>query len=434
MVLLSACAFCATLAIAPTPAPSATPTPLPQIAHVYTADRSDVTLKNTARTTYVVTHEQIAQRGYRTVAEALTDIPALTLFPHGPFGSTVDFTLRGSTSAQVLVLVDGLPAPGSFSNTVELGNLPTTGVDRIEIVEGGGSTLYGTGAVGGVINIITDRSAGTAATLRMGSFGDQEVSISTPNVQFSRALASNDFTLPGGGERSDVDYQTSALHVNAQHRIGSFEVAARAGIEADHLGAPGPEGAFLSPSSRENDLNQNADVTLTRKTPQAELTMQAGATNQRILFSCDAFSDPNCAYPTAALSTEGRIDVGARNAVRGAAEELLYGIDLSRGVVRSDSGGTASPPIAINALAQSAAYVQERVDTRWGNYYGGMRAERDGSLGGELSPSGGFLWRLSQSATLKGNLATAFRAPNASESVFSGVRKSGAQTRTRQGG
>ena len=419
MFLLSACALCATLALAPTPSPAPSNTPLAEIAHVYTSDRADVTLKNTARTIYIVTRDQILRNGYRTVAQALTSIPAVQISPFGPIGSSVNFTLRGSSSAQVLVLVDGLPAPGSFSNSVELGNLPTTGVERIEVVEGGGSTLYGTGAIGGVVNIITQRTGPTGGMLRYGSFGDRQVEISTYHVQYSRIVASNDFALPGGGVRPDVDYQSSALHLDGERKIGTLDAILRAGIEADHVGAPGPDGMFLSPTSRENDLNESANLTLTHKSAQAESTVQFGGTNQHIVFWCDA-GDPNCFFPTGTLSTEGRLDFGARNEVRGANEQLLYGVDLSRGVVRSDSGGFASPPISVNAMAQAAAYAQNHFEVTWGSFYAGVRAERDGSLGGEISPSAGFVVRLSDDAALKGNLASAFRSPNATELYFPG--------------
>ncbi len=408
----------ATLLAYASPSPAPTATPLPEIAHVFTSDRVDETINNTARTTYVVTHEQIRRNGYRTVAQALSEVPAFVISPFGPIGSNVNYTLRGSSSAQVLVLVDGLPAPGSLSNTVLLGTLPTTGIDRIEVVEGGGSTLYGTGAIGGVINIITQRTGETGATLRYGSFADRQIEVDTPNVQLTRILANNAFGLPNGTARMDDDYQSSALHVNGGRRFGAFDVALRAGVEADHLGAPGPD-AFLSLSSRENDLNQNANLTVTHRSAQAEVTLQFGGTNQHIVFSCDQANDPNC-FSGPSLSTEGRVDFGARNAVRGANSVLVYGVDLSRGVVRSDSGGFATPPISVNALAQSAAYVQDHVYAGWGNAYAGVRAERDGGLGGEISPSAGAVLRLSNTASLKANIATAFRAPNASELYFPG--------------
>lgn len=416
MFSFAACAFCATVAaVSPTPKPTAAP---PEIAHVYTAERTDVTLRNSARTTYVVTRAQIERNGYRTVAQALQDVPALTVSPFGAIGSSANLTLRGSSSAQVLVLVDGLPAPGSLSNTVELGNMPTAGVDRIEIVEGGGSTLYGTGSIGGIINVITQRSAHGAATARIGSFGDRELEIDAPNVQYDRVVSANAFALPGGGVRPDADYESTALHGNLARRAGNFDLSLRAGIESDHLGAPGPDGAFLSPSTRENDQNQNADLTVVHRSLQAQATLQLGASEQRVSYWCTPAIDANCFQPSASLNEESRTELDLRDAVRGANEQLLYGADFSRGNVRGDNGGFGAPPIAYGSLAQSAAYVQQHVATRWGGFYGGLRGERDGAYGGEFSPSAGFVLRSSAAFTIKGNLATAFRAPNGSELYF----------------
>jgi vitamin B12 transporter len=418
MLFLSACALCASIAAAPTPSPSPTAAP-PEIAHVYTSERSDVTLKNTARTTYVINRSEIDRNGYRTVGEALQDVPALTVSPYGTTGSTVDFSLRGSSSAQVLVLVDGLPAPGSFSNSVELGNLPTSGVDRIEVVEGGGSTLYGTGAIGGIINIITERTSPARLTLRDGSFADREIEVDTPNVQFYRVSAQNVFPLPGAGSRTDSDYASTALHGNLDRHAGAFDIALRAGIESDHLGAPGPD-SFLSLTSRQDDENENANLTVAHGGAQSNATLQIGGSTQHILFQCDSANDPDCYQTLPSLSSESRLDAGLRNLVRGTNEQLLYGIDLSRGVVRGDSGGFAVPDISYGTMAQSAAYVQEHVDARAASFYAGLRGERDGGFGGEFSPSAGFVLRPSGELAFKGNIATAFRAPNATEIYYPG--------------
>lgn len=414
MVLLSACALCATLALAPSPSPS--PSALPDIAHVYTSDRGEETIKNATRTTYVVTHDQISRYGYRTVGEALQSLPGVNALPYGAIGSSVNYGIRGSSTAQVLVLVDGLPAPGSFANSVELGNMPTTGVDRIEVVEGGGSTLYGSGAIGGIINVITRQSAPASATLAYGSFGERRLEVNTDHVQISRVLANNDFALPGGAVQPDSDYASSAIHLDGSRRIGSFRLAMRAGLEYDHLGTPGFFG-FQSPSSRQDDVNEDADLAAVRKGAQSELTLQFGGTRQQITFACDATNDPNCFQPVPSLGTDSRLDFSARNVVAGANEQVLYGIDLSRGTVRSDSGGSG---VSVDPLSQAAAYVQHKVSTTWGNVYYGMRGERDGALGGEFSPSAGVLVRLSNEASLKANIASAFRAPNASELYFPG--------------
>jgi vitamin B12 transporter len=221
--------------------------------------------------------------------------------------------------------------------------------------------------------------------------------------------------LPNGAVRPDSDYASSAVHVNGARRIGSFDVALRAGLESDHLGTPGFFG-FESPSSRQSDVNGDANVLAVHKSAQSQTTLQFGGTRQQITFACDAVNDPNCFQAVPSLNTESRLDFGARNIVSGANEQILYGVDLARGTVRSDAGGS----ISLNTLAQAGAYVQQNVETAWGRFYYGVRGERDGALGGEFSPSLGTLVRLSNEATLKANVATAFRAPNASELYFPG--------------
>lgn len=408
------------LALAPSPSPS--PVQPPQIAHVFTADRADHTLTSTARTTYVVTHDQIVRYGYRTVAEAIASLPGVELWPYGAAGSSAAFGIRGSGSSQVLVAVDGMPAPGMFSNTVELGNLPLTGVDRIEVVEGGGSTLYGSGAIGGVINVITQRTAASAVTARYGSFGERALAVDTPHVQIERLVAANDYPLPGGATRSGSDYASSALHANDAWHWSAYDAVLRASLESDRAGTPGPDG-FLSPTSREDDVNEDATFLLSRKSGRAAQTLQLGAGRQQIAFSCDAAADPNCTFPYPALDAETRLGAGVRATLAERSGELLYGADLSRGFVRNDSGGAVAkgtPPVADDAFAQTAAYVQRRFETPWGGAYAGIRAERDGALGGEFSPSAGFVLRAANAISVKGNAATAFRAPNAGELYFPG--------------
>ncbi len=412
---------------ATTPAPS--PTPIPVIAHVQTADRSETTLRNSVRTVYVVTAEQIARNGYRTVGEAIASLPGVELAPYGAIGAAVSYGIRGSNSAQVLVLVDGLPAPGSLGNGVNLGVLPAAGVRRIEVVEGGGSTLYGTGAIGGIINIITDGRTPAKADLRVGSFGDREITAGADGFMVERIVSNNGYALPSGGAtpatRANADYEATSVHAAFDRKLGGIEAALRAGLTSDHIGAPGPTG-FFSSSSREDDVNANADLTLTRRRAHSTATLQLGGTRQQTAFGCDAVNDPNCYQPTASVSTESRTDFGVRNVVSGASERLIYGVDLSRGVVRSDSGGTATPGIAFAAIAQSAAYAQENVQLGGdSSVYAGIRGERDGALGGEFSPSAGARIALGAGLALKANYASAFRAPNAVELYFPGYGNPG---------
>ncbi len=147
---------------------------------------------------------------------------------------------------------------------------------------------------------------------------------------------------------------------------------------------------------------------------------------------------PNSYYPTPAPSqtsnppyAEMLYDqhwmASLRNVVGDAAQRLVYGFDLMRGVARVDEGtGGGSPYAADNAAvfdayAQTAAYVQSQwFGANGSQIYAGLRGERDGGLGGAYSPSLGGIAPLSRSLQLRLNAATAFRAPTAEELYYPG--------------
>ncbi len=410
--------------------PSPSPSPVPEIVHVVTADRSDETLHSTTRTTYVVTRDQIARNGYRTIGDALATLPGVEITRYGPIGQNVSYGIRGSSSAQVLVLIDGEPAPGELANSVQLGTMSTAAVRRIEVVEGGGSTLYGTGAIGGIINIITEAQyPPTSATLRYGTFDDREFKLESHGFSFERIVANNAYALPPSADafsgtpnpvtRINSDDATSSFHYGVDRKIGAFDTAFRAGIEEDHLGASGffP---FLSPTSREDDVNAQSSLAFTLNRAQSVATLQLAETRQQILFGCDAVNDVNCFVPLPALSTESQASLSLRNVVTSTSNRLLYGTDLSRGNVREDDGAGSAGSISFASLVETAAYVQETRSFRGGEFYAGVRGERDGTLGGEFSPSLGFRAHVARNLDFRLNAASAFRAPNASELYFPG--------------
>src|SRR5207253_2563875 len=100
--------------------------------------------------------DDLRERGVRLVGDALRDVPGATLVRTGSEGGITSLFLRGGESDYVQVLVDGVVVndPGG---SVDLGQLTLDDVDRIEIVRGPVSVLYGSEAVTGVINIITKR-------------------------------------------------------------------------------------------------------------------------------------------------------------------------------------------------------------------------------------------------------------------------------------
>jgi len=126
----------------------------------------------TAATT-VLSGESLREQGITHVLDALRTVPGMAVVQTGSFGGPASVYLRGGESGYTRVLVDGVPVndPGG---TFDFANLTTENIDRVEIVRGPASVLYGTDAVSGVIQIFTRRGDGPpriTADLRGGNYG-----------------------------------------------------------------------------------------------------------------------------------------------------------------------------------------------------------------------------------------------------------------------
>jgi vitamin B12 transporter len=409
---------------APEPEPSASPAALGEIGRVSTSDRRDEPAGATSKTTYVVTKADIVRRGFTTVAAALEGVPGVSLTRTGAIGSSASVTIRGTGSNQTLVLLDGRPLAGAQIGALDLGALPTAGVERIEVVEGGGATLYGTGAIGGVINIVTSvrNRRDTIATLSTATFGERAFVVDAPNFTFERRIARNDFSYPalGGdpaGVRDDVDLASTALRGRTATRLGAFGLALDAGIVARHLGVPGPA-SFTTPNARQDDVNADARASLSRTTPHAVATLDLTGTRESLVYRDPVAAESFTGLPFAFLNVEARVQASLRNVVQNDGGALVYGADFARGVERIDAGD-GSPPS--HAFAQAALYAQDQF--RLSNTlraYAGLRAERDGALGGAFAPSLGGTWSFGDGLALRANASTAFRAPTALDLYYPG--------------
>jgi iron complex outermembrane receptor protein len=124
---------------------------------VVSATRSSVDTDNAPASATVITRETLDKRIIRTVDDALKyEAGIYTQRARGLADSTPAVTMRGlSSQGRTLVLVNGVPYQDGYSNSVNWNSIPTDSIDRIEIVRGPGSSVYGGNAMGGVINIIT---------------------------------------------------------------------------------------------------------------------------------------------------------------------------------------------------------------------------------------------------------------------------------------
>lgn len=180
------------------PAPTAVELP----AIVVTADRTPEPIARSGSAISVVTREQIDTFSSTSLVDVLRSVPGLDITENGGPGATTVVRLRGANTGQTLVLIDGIRVndPSSASGEFDFSTLMPTAIDRIEVLRGPQSALYGSDAIGGVVNILTRTGGGTPrfeARTEAGSYGTLNSSATA-----SGALGPWSFAFSGGGQKS----------------------------------------------------------------------------------------------------------------------------------------------------------------------------------------------------------------------------------------
>ena len=136
---------------------------------VVTATKTAKKIKDVPASVSVITAEDLEKANVKTLDQALQYVPGMYVKEsEGMRGTKI--SLRGMSQSQVLVLMDGVPLNNGYAGGANWSNIPLEMIDRVEVIKGSFSSLYGTNAMGGVINIITKSSA-DGKTIVKGGFG-----------------------------------------------------------------------------------------------------------------------------------------------------------------------------------------------------------------------------------------------------------------------
>ena len=184
---------------------------------VVTATRSDTARKELATATTVFTRGDIEKRQVRTLPELLKTAPGLDVVEQGGYGKTTSIFMRGTNADHILVLIDGIKVGSATLGTTAFQFIPIEQIERVEIIRGPQSSLYGSEAIGGVIQIFT----------RKGTQSD------TPSVSLDTGAGSYDtFTTSGNvsGKWQNSWYSLGASHLQSQG------INARTGFDPDRDG------------------------------------------------------------------------------------------------------------------------------------------------------------------------------------------------------
>src|SRR5687768_4723962 len=209
----------------------------------------------------VITREAIERREARDVADVLREVPGLAVSRTGSPGKNTTLFIRGGSSKQALVLWNGVEMNNAYFSGYDFGQLSSAGVEKIEVVRGPFSALYGSEAVSGVVNVLTESSRNDATLdLAMGQRG-------LFNAGITGALTLERWSLSAAAERrqddgfaANDDFEGTSFSAGATYRFTpSLSLGLLARHSAYDLGIPFNANAagtafVASPSRREEGI------------------------------------------------------------------------------------------------------------------------------------------------------------------------------------
>ncbi|MDP3354587.1 MAG: TonB-dependent receptor [Polaromonas sp.] len=264
---MKTCVFCARLAVLPLALTAAFPalsqsTAAPQLKEtVVTASRVATPVTDVIADVSIIDRETLERAGQSSLRDILAQQPGVQMGSNGSYRSNSSIFLRGASNSQTIVLIDGVRVGSATSGGASFENLPLSRIERIEILRGAASALYGPDAVGGVIQIFTREPADGLALSASAGFGsagqrqaDASVRGSTGAIGYSLGVsrekargissvsnpASTSFSPDADGFTSaSVDAKLTAK-INREHALTLSLLHSDTEYQFDGLPTPNP--------------------------------------------------------------------------------------------------------------------------------------------------------------------------------------------------
>ncbi len=413
------------------PAPSSQETRLKTV--VVTATRVEQPISQIGTTVTVVSDEQMQSQKIQNVGTALQQVPGVNVTQSGSPGTETDVSIRGASASQSLIMVDGVEVNSGTTGGFDIANLTTDNLNRIEVLRGAGGSLYGSQAIGGVVNLLSQEGEGTPTASFLSEGG---------NSATSRQIA----TLSGSEGRLGFSGAVDYFSTEGFHLIND---------NSDNLSLQGRLDYHLTDDTTIRGFARYiaSNVSLTNFTipfgvPNNPTAHQRG---EFMLYKSEVehkFGDKLVVRTngyfvrnqirlneTPFTGFDGSEVDNIPEETRGAEFEAIYtwnqnfrtvgGFDFRDLWARSDSTSVFSGTPSINNFTanqqQYAGYLEQEGTFLDGHLVttGGFRVDGNSQFGKEVSPSWSVLVPIERLATsLRGSYAEGFRAPSFDELYF----------------
>lgn len=372
---------------------------------VVTAAATPVPADATGRSVSILSREDLARLGVSSIIEGLRLLPGVDPRARGPHDVQTDFSLRGATFGQALVLLDGVrlnhAQTGHHNGEIPA---PLAGIDRIEVVAGPASAVHGADAFGGTIQVITRAGRHASGEMALGPDRTASLQASTSGYGLPATWTASawgarsdgfmydrDFALGGGSLRGRPH---PALTLDVRHQRRAF----------------GANGFYGDSPSKEWTSGTNLSGAWSRTGQAWSSQIRAAERTHRDRFRWDirrpGFAENTHRTTAATLdatvshlaASTFRLTTGTGGGIDRIASSNLGDRDFTRAYLFSEALWTPRPRLSIQA---------------------GARVDHYSTFGAAWSPSVSISGRLADRLRLRGSVARAFRTPTFTERYYS---------------
>jgi vitamin B12 transporter len=356
------------------------------------------------------------QRGTVFAADILSDVPGLSVVRAGAFGGVAQVRIRGATPGKTLVLVDGVPVndPAEVNGAFDFSGFELSDIERIEVLSGPQSSLWGSDAIGGVIAFTTRDLDGLAADLEAGSFdtvrGRLAAGVSTERHGFGAWVSHFDTAGISAADEADGNPEADGFNSTTIGARGRYAFTPGTAIdgsvrwtdsEADIDGFPAPTFALVDTFDTQSSEQWSGF---------GRLRLNAlGLEHQFSVSASEIARETVSAFPS-----EFEAD---RQDFRWQADGSAAGVDFVIGAERADTEGSLSTGLT-EELGTSSVFATARIDpVERLSLTGALRfddtddfgSKTTGRVSGAFDVGGGFI--------LSAAYGTGFKAPSISQAV-----------------
>ncbi|USD40985.1 TonB-dependent receptor [Vibrio sp. SCSIO 43135] len=388
---------------------------------VVTANRFEQNVKDVTSPITIVTKQDLERSQVKSLPEALRALPGVQVNNVG-FGQYSSVYVRGNSSRHLLVLVNGVRIGSSTAGEANFSQIPLTGVERIEFIRGARAALYGSDAISGVINIVTDYQAGGRIAEVTGGVGSHGYYESGVNVAGSISDSTwGKFSVSANGDNGAVSARSSTETTPFEDDKDGYDkvsVVAELGHEVNDSFQLSVQGFYHRGNSEydktawdENYVNviypnAESESTLYNVAGKAKYTKGNYFSELSLAFNGDKGIDSNDVEDDSKFESERVVATWLHSYHLTQALTLAGGLEWNQEEVSTSEGTYIQESRDNKALFLTANYVVDR----WSSE-ASVRTDDNESYGTSNTWQLGTAYSFTQSLKLAANVGTGFKAP-----------------------